>query len=97
MLEDFPFDTAPRYLLRDRDRIYGESVNLALMTFSGRTIQSIFQPYEFQRVLGFRQGHAESSPKDLHPPDATEEELAAAVNASTFALTSPSIPRSVRR
>src|SRR5262249_9057497 len=24
MLEAFPFDTAPKYLLRDRDRIYGE-------------------------------------------------------------------------
>jgi len=24
MLEAFPFDTAPRYLLRDRDRIYGQ-------------------------------------------------------------------------
>src|ERR1043166_1092553 len=23
MLEAFPFDTAPKYLLRDRDRIYG--------------------------------------------------------------------------
>jgi len=25
MLEAFPFDTAPRYLLRDRDRIYDRS------------------------------------------------------------------------
>ena len=25
MLEAFPFDTAPKYLLRDRDRIYGQS------------------------------------------------------------------------
>src|SRR4029450_3348644 len=25
MLEAFPFDTAPRYLLRDRDRIYGQA------------------------------------------------------------------------
>jgi putative transposase len=24
ILEAFPFDTAPRYLLRDRDRIYGQ-------------------------------------------------------------------------
>src|SRR5262249_1070561 len=24
MLEAFPFDTAPKYLLRDRDRIYGD-------------------------------------------------------------------------
>ena len=24
MLEAFPFDSAPRYLLRDRDRIYGQ-------------------------------------------------------------------------
>ena len=24
MLEAFPFDTAPRYLMRDRDRIYGQ-------------------------------------------------------------------------
>ena len=24
MLEAFPFDTAPKYLLRDRDRIYGQ-------------------------------------------------------------------------
>jgi putative transposase len=29
VVEAFPFDTAPRYLLRDRDRIYGE-------TFQGR-------------------------------------------------------------
>jgi len=25
MLEAFPFDTAPKYLLRDRDGIYGEA------------------------------------------------------------------------
>jgi transposase InsO family protein len=24
MLKAFPFDTAPKYLLRDRDRIYGQ-------------------------------------------------------------------------
>jgi putative transposase len=29
MLEAFPFDTAPRYLLRDRDRIYGPRVSQA--------------------------------------------------------------------
>ncbi|MGB5253414.1 MAG: hypothetical protein WBN68_11895, partial [Sedimenticolaceae bacterium] len=26
IVEAFPFDTAPRYLLRDRDRIYGDTV-----------------------------------------------------------------------
>jgi hypothetical protein len=24
MIEAFPFDTAPKYLLRDRDKIYGD-------------------------------------------------------------------------
>ena len=28
LVEAFPYDTAPRYLLRDRDRIYGDSFRM---------------------------------------------------------------------
>jgi putative transposase len=28
LVQAFPYDTAPRYLLRDRDRIYGESFRM---------------------------------------------------------------------
>ena len=32
LLEAFPFDSAPRYLLRDRDAIYGEAVRRRIKT-----------------------------------------------------------------
>ena len=56
MLEAFPFDTAPKYLLRDRDRIYGQGVRnqVALMNINEvlSPPRSPWQRAYVERVIG---------------------------------------------
>ena len=56
MLEAFPFDTAPRHLLRDRDRIYGQKFRdqLALMNINEvlSAPRSPWQRAYVERVIG---------------------------------------------
>ena len=57
MVEAFPFDSAPRYLLRDRDAIYGEKVrrrikNLGIEEVVVTTPRSPWQNPFCERVIG---------------------------------------------
>jgi len=56
MLEAFPFDSAPKYLLRDRDRIYGEKFrdHLAVMNINEvlSAPRSPWQRAYVERVIG---------------------------------------------
>ena len=56
MLEAFPFDTAPRYLLRDRDRIYGQEFRdqVAVMNINEvlSAPRSPWQRAYVERVIG---------------------------------------------
>jgi len=40
IVEAFPWDSAPRYLLRDRDRIYGQSFNRRVMALGIQPVQT---------------------------------------------------------
>jgi transposase InsO family protein len=56
MLEAFPFDTAPRYLLRDRDRIYGHEFRnqVALMNIN-QVVSAPRAPWQrayVERIIG---------------------------------------------
>jgi putative transposase len=56
MLEAFPFDTAPRYLLRDRDRIYGQEFRnqVAVMDIN-EVLSAPWSPWQrayVERVIG---------------------------------------------
>src|SRR5262249_45938118 len=56
MLEAFPFDTAPRYLLRDRDRIYGQEFRNQLAVMNIKEVLSAprcpWQRAYVERVIG---------------------------------------------
>jgi putative transposase len=56
MLEAFPFDTAPKYLLRDRDRIYGDEFRKRLEVMGIKEIlsapRSPWQRAYVERVIG---------------------------------------------
>jgi putative transposase len=56
MLEAFPFDTAPRYLLRDRDRIYGQEFRDQVAVMSINEVlsapRSPWQRAYVERVIG---------------------------------------------
>ncbi len=56
LLEAFPWDSAPRYLLRDRDSIYGEAFNDAVKSLGIREIltapQSPWQNPYVERFIG---------------------------------------------
>ena len=56
MLEAFPFDTAPKYLLRDRDRIYGQEfrkqVDVMNITEVLSAPRSPWQRAYVERVIG---------------------------------------------
>jgi putative transposase len=56
LLEAFPWDTAPRYLLRDRDRIYGDSFSEAARWLGIREVltapQSPWQNAYVERLIG---------------------------------------------
>ena len=56
LIQAFPFDTAPRYVIRDRDSIYGEKVvaTLGALGIEGKVIgyQSPWQNGYVERVVG---------------------------------------------
>jgi putative transposase len=56
MLEAFPFDTAPKYLLRDRDRIYGEQFRKQVEVMNINEVlsapRSPWQRAYVERVIG---------------------------------------------
>jgi len=56
MLEAFPFDTAPRYLLRDRDRIYGQEFRTQVAVMNVKEVlsapRSPWQRAYIERVIG---------------------------------------------
>src|SRR5215471_19239676 len=56
MLEAFPFDTAPRYLLRDRDRIYGQAFRNQIAVMNIKEVLSAprcpWQRAYVERVIG---------------------------------------------
>ena len=56
MLEAFPFDTAPRYLLRDRDRIYGQEFRKQVSVMNIKEVlsapRSPWQRAYVERVIG---------------------------------------------
>jgi transposase InsO family protein len=56
MLEAFPFDTAPRYLLRDRDRIYGHEFRNQVSVMNIKEVMSAprspWQRAYVERVIG---------------------------------------------
>jgi putative transposase len=56
MLEAFPFDTAPRYLLRDRDRIYGQEFRNQVAVMNIKEVlsapRSPWQRAYVERVIG---------------------------------------------
>src|SRR5210317_281949 len=45
LVEAFPFDTAPRYLLRDRDAIYGKKVRRRIKNLGSEEVVSASLPY----------------------------------------------------
>src|SRR5262249_58764837 len=56
MLEAFPFDTAPKYLLRDRDRIYGQKLRdqVAVMNIN-QVLSAPRSPWQrayVERIIG---------------------------------------------
>src|SRR5262249_20325345 len=57
MIEAFPEDSAPRYLLRDRDQIYGEEFRLRVKGMQIEEVitapRSPFQNPYAERVIGF--------------------------------------------
>jgi hypothetical protein len=64
MTEVFPWDEAPHYLIRDRDRIYGSVVTRRLRTMGNRKAKITagwsslqFGPYAAQRLPARRQHH----------------------------------------
>ena len=56
ILEAFPFDTAPKYLLRDRDRIYGEKFRAQVAVMNITEVlsapRSPWQRAYVERVIG---------------------------------------------
>jgi putative transposase len=56
MLEAFPFDTAPKYLLRDRDRIYGHEFRNQVAVMNIHEVlsapRSPWQRAYVERVIG---------------------------------------------
>ena len=56
MLEAFPFDTAPRYLLRDRDRIYGQEFRNQVAVMNIKEVlsapRSPWQRAYVERIIG---------------------------------------------
>ena len=56
MLEAFPFDTAPKYLLRDRDRIYGQEFRKQVAVMNINEVlsapRSPWQRAYVERVIG---------------------------------------------
>ena len=56
IVEAFPFDTAPRYLLRDRDRIYGDTVQQRIKSLAIEAVitarRSPWQNPFVERVIG---------------------------------------------
>lgn len=56
MLDAFPFDTAPKYLLRDRDRIYGQSFRKQVEVMNIKEVlsapRSPWQRAYVERVIG---------------------------------------------
>ena len=56
MLEAFPFDTAPRYLLRDRDRVYGQEFRNQVSLMNIQEVlsapRSPWQSPYVERVIG---------------------------------------------
>src|SRR5262245_10211171 len=56
MFEAFPFDTAPRYLLRDRDRIYGQEFRNQVAVMNIKEVlsapRSPWQSAYVERVIG---------------------------------------------
>ena len=56
MLEAFPFDTAPKYLLRDRDRIYGQEFRKQVEVMNIKEVlsapRSSWQRAYVERVIG---------------------------------------------
>ena len=56
MLEAFPFDTAPRYLVRDRDRIYGQEFRDQVAVMNIKEVlsapRSPWQRAYVERVIG---------------------------------------------
>ena len=56
MLDAFPFDTAPKYLLRDRDRIYGEEFREQVEVMNIKEVlsapRSHWQRAYVERVIG---------------------------------------------
>ena len=56
LVEAFPFDTAPRYLLRDRDSIYGETVRRRIKSLGIEEVltapRSPWQNPYAERIIG---------------------------------------------
>ena len=56
LVEAFPFDSAPRYLLRDRDAIYGEAVRRRIKSLSIEEVvsapRSPWQNPFVERIIG---------------------------------------------
>src|SRR5215813_6419274 len=56
MVEAFPFDSAPKYLLRDRDRIYGDEFRRQVELFGIKEVLSApgspWQRAYVERVIG---------------------------------------------
>src|SRR5205085_11611417 len=56
IVEAFPFDTAPKYLLRDRDRIYGFEFRKQLEVMGIKEVlsapRSLWQSAYVERVIG---------------------------------------------
>jgi transposase InsO family protein len=56
MLEAFPFDSAPKYLLRDRDRVYGQEFRDQVTVMNIQDVlsapRSPWQPAYVERVIG---------------------------------------------
>lgn len=52
-MEAFPFDTAPRYLLRDRDSIYGEAVRRRIKSLGiEEVINALRSPWQNRYAEG---------------------------------------------
>ncbi len=56
LVEAFPFDTAPRYLLRDRDAIYGKKVRRRIKSLAiGEVVSAPLSPWQnpyAERIIG---------------------------------------------
>jgi len=69
LVEAFPFDSAPRYLLRDRDAIYGEKVRRRIKSLGIEEVvtapRSPWQNPFVERIIGSITGSSENLTQGL--------------------------------